>query len=123
MEGEKIKDFLRKKGITVAEVARRLGTSQQNLSAALALDNVKTTTVEDIARVIDESPTAFYTGESSGTAVVNGGTVNGDVTGKKDEDGPAVEAIIAQLGVKDRQLGDKDQQIDRLLRIIERMQQ
>lgn len=112
MEGEQIKAFLRKKKITVSEVAKRLGTSQQNLAAALSVENVKTGTVEDIARAIGEPVTYFYTGESSGTAVVSGGTVNGDVTGTKEE-GKAVDALVEQLDRKDRQ-------IDRLLALLEK---
>lgn len=113
MEGEQIKAFLRKKKITVSEVAKRLGTSQQNLAAALSVENVKTGTVEDIARAIGEPVTYFYTGESSGTAVVNGGTVNGNVNGKVDEGNDAVAALVDQLAIKDRQ-------IDRLLGLLEK---
>ena len=115
MKGEEVKEILRKRKISVSEVARQLGMQQQTLSSALLGDDIRTGLLESIADLLGEPVTYFYTGESSGAAVVNGGTVNGNVTGKNDE-GPAVSAIVAQLDTK-------DQQIDRLLRIIERMQQ
>ena len=114
MEGQKIKDVLRQKGVSTAELARNLGVTRQTLQAALSTGDVKTGLLERIADLLGEPVTYFYTGESSGAAVVNGGTVNGNVTGKNEE-GPAVSALVSQLDTK-------DQQIDRLLRIIERMQ-
>lgn len=112
MKGKIVKASLAEKGVSVSEVARRLGMSQQTLSSALQGDSIKTGLLEDIARVIGEPVTYFYTGESSGTAVVSGGTVNGDVTGKKEE-GKAVDALVEQLDRKDRQ-------IDRLLALLEK---
>lgn len=115
MNGNQVKKILQEKGIPIAELARQLNMSRQALSSVLSNDDVKTGLLEKVALIIGEPVTYFYTGESSGAAVVNGGTVNGNVTGKNEE-GPAVSAIVAQLDTK-------DQQIDRLLRIIERMQQ
>lgn len=112
MEGMKIKMVIMQKGMTMAEVARQLGMSQQTFSAALQGEDVKTGLLERIAAILGEPVTYFYTGESSGTAVVSGGTVNGDVTGKKEE-GKAVDALVEQLDRKDRQ-------IDRLLALLEK---
>ena len=113
MEGQKIKDVMRQKKMTNAELARRLGVSPQTLSAALQVEDVKTGLLERIAAILGEPVTYFYTGESSGTAVVNGGTVNGNVNGKVDEGNDAVAALVDQLAIKDRQ-------IDRLLGLLEK---
>ena len=113
MEGQRIKDVMAKKNMTNAELARRLGIKPQTLSAALQIDDVKTGLLERIAAILGEPVTYFYTGESSGTAVVSGGTVHGDVTGKKEEQGKAVDALVEQLDRKDRQ-------IDRLLALLEK---
>ena len=113
MEGQKIKDVMRQKKMTNAELARRLGVSPQTLSAALQVEDVKTGLLERIAAILGEPVTYFYTGESSGTAVVNGGTVNGNVNGKVDEGNDAVSALVDQLAIKDRQ-------IDRLLGLLEK---
>lgn len=113
MEGKKIKEILRVRGISISEAARRIGTSQANLSSILSGTDVKSGIVESIAAAIGEPVTYFYTGESSGTAVVNGGTVNGNVNGKVDEVNDAVAALVDQLAIKDRQ-------IDRLLGLLEK---
>lgn len=113
MEGEKVKDILRIKGVSIAELSRSLGVTRQTLSAALQGEDVKTGLLERIAAIIGEPVTYFYTGESSGTAVVNGGTVNGNVNGKVDEGNDAVAALVDQLAIKDRQ-------IDRLLGLLEK---
>ena len=108
MEGMKIKMVIMQKGMTMAEVARQLGMSQQTFSAALQGEDVKTGLLERIAAILGEPVTYFYTGESSGTAVVSGGTVNGNVNGND-----AVAALVDQLAIKDRQ-------IDRLLGLLEK---
>lgn len=113
MEGMKIKMVIMQKGMTMAEVARQLGMSQQTFSAALQGEDVKTGLLERIAAILGEPVTYFYTGESSGTVVVNGGAVNGNVTGKKEDQGEAVAALVDQLAIKDRQ-------IDRLLGLLEK---
>lgn len=51
MNGLQIRIFLKENGISVSEVARRLGKSQQNLQAILSRDNIKTGVIEDIERV------------------------------------------------------------------------
>lgn len=51
MNGLQIRIFLKENGFSVAEVARRLGKSQQNLQAILSRDNIKTGVIEDIERV------------------------------------------------------------------------
>lgn len=109
MEGKKIKEFLVGKGVTAVDIARRLGMSQQAFSSLLSSDNVKTGTLESVAKALGISPAAFYTGENSGTAVVNHAE-RSTVIGKQE---------TAGLAALERQLDVKDGQIDRLLKIIE----
>lgn len=113
MNGNQVKKILQEKGIPIAELARKLNMSRQALSSVLSNDDVKTGLLERTALILGEPVTYFYTGESSGTAVVNGGTVNGNVTGKKEDRGEAVAALVDQLAIKDRQ-------IDRLLGLLEK---
>lgn len=116
MKGEQIKDFLRKEGMSISEAGRRLGISQQSMSAMLASDNIKTGTLEKVADILGKSPAYFYTGEDSGTALV--GTATQSTVIGKQEAGTA--ALEKQLSVKDQQIALKDQQIDRLLALLER---
>lgn len=110
MKGQKIKDDLRIRGLSAAAIAQKLGMSQQNLSALLQGEDIKTGFLERISEILGVSPAYFYTGESSGSAVV--GTANqSTVIGKQDGGTRALE----------RQLEVKDNQIDRLLKIIENL--
>ena len=110
MDGEQLKKALADRKISISEAARRLGIAQSTLSAALQNDDVRTGLLEGIAEVCGTTPAYFYTGESSGSAVV--GTANqSTVIGKQDGGTRALE----------RQLEVKDDQIDRLLKIIENL--
>lgn len=109
MEGEFLKNELRRRKISVSEVARRLGVPPQNLSSALSNGDIKTGVLEDVAKAIGVSPAVFYNGDSGGVAVV--GEVHGStVIGRQDG---ATEALVKQLDVK-------DEQIDRLLGLLEK---
>lgn len=113
MDGEKIKRIIKRYGFSFVEIAEALGMKKQNFSMLLKGDNIKSGTMEDIANVMGKPVTIFYDIESEGTAVVNGGTVNGNVNGKVDEGNDAVAALVDQLAIKDRQ-------IDRLLGLLEK---
>lgn len=122
MEGKKLKEFFVREGISLTEVAKRMGVSQQNLSSLLSSDNIKTGTLEKVAETFGKSPAFFYTGDNSGTAVV--GTANqSTVIGKQDTLGVrAVEKQAEVLGkqaeIIDKQLEVKDKQIETLLQVI-----
>ena len=110
MNGQTIKEFMKRKGVTMDALAARLGTRKQNISSALMNDDIRTGLMEEVAEMIGVSPAVFYTGESSGTAVVS--TANqSTVIGKQEGSTRALE----------RQLEVKDDQIDRLLKIIENL--
>ena len=107
MEGKKIKEFCVAEGISLTELAKRMNISQPALSSLLASDNIKTGTLEAVASATGKSPAFFYAGEHAGiVGVVRGNQVIGR------QDGPTA-ALEKQLEVK-------DQQIDRLLGIIEK---
>ena len=110
MKGSTLKRAIQDKGLSTAEIARSLGMSRQTLSAALSNDDIRTGLLEQIASLLGEDPSFFYTGESSGTAVVNGTVSGSTVIGKQEG-----QHLADQLAIK-------DQQIDRLLGIIEHMQ-
>ena len=60
MKGLTIKEILRKNGITQADIAKKIGESPQNLSAALSQEDVRTGLVEKIAEAIGLPVSAFY---------------------------------------------------------------
>lgn len=102
MTGQKIKDILRSEGITIADVARMLGhNGDQRLHSALKSEDVKSGLIEDIARVTNKSVCYFYEG--------SGNTVSGD----SNQINALSEKFIALLE-------KKDEQMDRLIGIIEK---
>lgn len=60
MTGEKIREKIREKKITLTAVATRMGLSLQALYARLGVDNVSSDTLERVAEAIDEPVSYFY---------------------------------------------------------------
>ena len=60
MRGTDIKARIKAKGITLREVAERIGESPQNFHAYLNSDDVRSSTIERIADAIGESVSYFY---------------------------------------------------------------
>ena len=111
MKGETIKQFLAERGMSVSELARRLGIAQQTLSAALLNEDIRTSLLEQVAEQFGVSPATFYTGDNSGTAVVTLAE-RSTVIGKQ-------ETCTAAIAALERQLQVKDGQIDRLFGLLE----
>jgi DNA-binding Xre family transcriptional regulator len=61
MKGLEIKKILLDNGYTLAEVAKKLGQSPQNMQNLLASDSIKTGTLEAICRAINVNIYYFYT--------------------------------------------------------------
>lgn len=63
MTGKDLKRMIISDGLTVAEVARRLGTTQQNLTCALGKDDIKTGLLERVAEAMNK-PLGFFYGKA-----------------------------------------------------------
>ncbi len=110
MKGIEIKRILSENGVSVAHIARLLGLSQQNLSAALQKDDIRTGLLEDIAGAIGKDVPFFYgVGTSAGSALASGDNSTA-VAGNNNR--VNTERFVNLLA-------KKDEQIDRLLSIIE----
>lgn len=110
MKGLHVKKILREKGISIAHCARMLGISQQNLSAALSKDDIRTGLLESIAEAIGTNMPYFYGVDSSGISASTSGDSSMTVAGNQNN---VNSDNFVQL------LAKKDEQIDRLLTIIE----
>lgn len=108
MKGQKIKEILKAEGITLTEVASLLGfDNDQRLHSALRSDDVKSGLIEDIARVTNKSVGLFY-----------GLPVSINDHGIQDSDNSVyneTEIAVRFIGLLEK----KDQQIDRLLTMLE----
>ena len=118
MKGLTVKEILRKNGYTVSAVADKLGISNQNLFSLLGKEDVKTSTLEKIAEVTG-LPVALFYGDSHIHASV--GDHSSAVTGNNINVNTTTGEFLAELEAQ-RRINEKSQeQIDRLLKIIENL--
>ena len=121
MTGNTLKKLILSEGLSVAEVARRLGTSQQNLTCALAKDDIKTGLLERVAGAMNR-PLSFFYGEAFGP-VQSVGDNNTQVTQVAGNYLNAPDSNILEiLKMKDeqllltiRQVSKAQEQMDRVL--------
>lgn len=111
MKGKTLKEFLKKEGLTVAEVSNALGyDSAQRLHSALKSDDVKSGLIEEIAKVTNRNVCAFYD-QPTAIATDNGIAVAGG--------SPEIHTISEKFI---NLLQKKDEQMDRLIDVICRKQ-
>lgn len=110
MKGIELKRILRDNGFSISQLARILDISQQNLSSALSADDVKSGTIEKVA-FASGKPVSFFYGEqqSAGSASASGDNSTA-VAGNNNR--VNTERFVNLLA-------KKDEQMDRLLSIIE----
>lgn len=77
MNGEQLKAQLLKIEPTLTEIARKLGTSKQNLDAKLSTSDVKSGFIERLATLYDK-PVSFFYGEVNATKVERSFNSNAD---------------------------------------------
>lgn len=112
MSGKELKEILAAEGINLSELSRLLGFSNdQRLHSALKADDVKSGLIESIAKVTNKSVGFFYKDKMNVTAVDSSVAVSGDGNSVVNTS----ERFISLLE-------KKDEQMDRLLAIIEKMQ-
>lgn len=116
MSGNELKDILVAHGYNISEIATLLGyASSQRLHSALGASDVKTGLIEDIARVTKRNIWDFYPESMRPVgAFADGSSIA--VAGNSNNVNKTSEKLIALLE-------KKDEQIDRLLLIIERLNQ
>lgn len=123
MTGREFKVKLDNLGVKYSELAAKLEMSQQALSAAFIVKDVKTGFVERVASALDIPASSFYNdGVQTPTITVNAPNRNsapvnaGNGTQMVTSDAKMMEAINTLIA----QNAKKDEQIDRLLAILEK---
>lgn len=112
MSGKELKDILGQDGINLSELARLLGfASDQRLHSALKAEDVKSGLIEQIAKATNKSIGFFYKDRMGAVAAENGLAVSGD--------GNSITTISERFISL---LEKKDQQMDRLLAMLENQQ-
>lgn len=102
MEGKKLQEILRVKGITQTQVAELLGVTRQTVSAMMKAASIKSTTLEKIAREFGIEITEFFGGNETSE-------LKREIERQKEK--------IAQL---EAQLKAKDETISTLVGIIDK---
>ena len=102
MEGKKLQEILRIKGITQTQVAELLGVTRQNVSAMMKAASIKSTTLEKIAKAFGIEITEFFGG--------------GEVSELKRE----IERQKEKIEQMESQLKSKDTTISKLIEIIDK---
>ena len=115
MDGERIKYEIKKKGYTIKRIAEELNQSQQNLSAKLNSDDVSSGLIEKICDIIGVKMSELYSDGDIISAVNNSTATKGN-----QSCGPRLLDI---LDARDKQNEKSQEQIDRLIAIIEKMQE
>lgn len=105
MTGEKLKFEIKKRGFTLKKIATELHTSAQNLGSKLSSDDVSSGLIEKIADIMGVKVSEFYSGGDVISAINNSTAFKGS-----QNCDPRLLDILEQ----------KDQQINRLLDIIEK---
>ena len=118
MTGKELKRLIVSGDLTIAEVARRLGTSQQNLTCALNKEDIKTGLLERVAEAMGK-PLAFFYGEKYGTVQSAVGDNNTQVGGNYQGSDPAILELLKmkdeQLLLTIKQVSKAQEQMDRVL--------
>ena len=68
MDGAHIKKIIKDRGISLRELANRVGMTNQNLSALLAKTDIKTGLLERVAEAIGMTPAEIYGGVPTASA-------------------------------------------------------
>ncbi len=117
MKGTDLKDKLIALGYTMTYIADKLETVPQNLNSWFKADDVRSGTIEKLAKVLD-LPVSYFYGESSGNCQTVSGNNNTSVAGNSNTVGRSDDLLLQLLKSKDDQLTRAQLQIDELLRII-----
>jgi transcriptional regulator with XRE-family HTH domain len=117
MTGKDLKRMIISDGLTVAEVARRLGTTQQNLTCALGKDDIKTGLLERVAEAMNK-PLGFFYGKAFESVPVTC-TVQEQVPQSSED------SVLDLLKLKDEQLliamkqtSKAQEQMDKVLEVL-----
>ncbi len=115
MDGERIKYEIKKKGYTIKRIAEELNQSQQNLSAKLNSDDVSSGLIEKICDIIGVKMSELYSDGDIISAVNNSTAIKGNQS--------CDPRLLDIIDARDKQNEKSQEQIDRLLTIIEKMQE
>lgn len=121
MQGKTLKNALRELGFTQTEIASKLGISQQTFNSALGVDDVRTSLVENIAEVTGQ-PVGYFYGLAPAAPIASAsGKGSTAVAGNGNQVNSTADKFLAEISAQRRMTEKSQDQIDRLLDIIDRL--
>lgn len=116
MKGLTVKEILRREGFSQSQIAKIIGESPQNLNAALNFDDIRTGLLERIAEAIGKPVSFFYGDTNIATASGENSTA---VAGNGNKVDTKADKFLQEIAAQRKMTERSQDQIDRLLGIIE----
>jgi transcriptional regulator with XRE-family HTH domain len=116
MRGAELKEKLKNSPYSMAELAKMIGVSPQNLNASFSSEDVKSGVLEKLAKAL-EVPVSFFYGDAytiTGNNIVNSGS-NNAVNASDDRLITLLVSKDEQLTMAMKQTTKAQEQMDRIL--------
>lgn len=115
MNGEDLKKKIAGTGLSVSELARILGMSQQNLSKMLSSQDIKTGLVERISVALKVPITYFFDSSPTPSAVANGDYSAASVNGNASVEAIGEAVLKERIKALEQLLDEKERTIQILI--------
>lgn len=108
MNGEELKQYIKRSGMSVAAVAEELGTSPQNLNAKFNRKSIKIDFFQKIKEIIDKCAPPL---PAEMEEAVFGSNVNGSNSPNVSQSIGSDAALVRELELLKKMVADKDEEI------------
>lgn len=115
MSGEELKQYIKRSGLTMSDVARELGTTPQNVQARLGRKTIKIDFIQKIKEIIDRCAPPL---PAEMEAAVTGSNVNGSNSSNVSQSIGSDAALAAENKLLREQNEFLQSQVKTLLAIV-----
>lgn len=115
MSGEELKQYIKRSGLTMSDVARELGTTPQNVQARLGRKTIKIDFIQKIKEIIDKCAPPLH---AEMEAAVIGSNVNGSNSSNVSQSIGSDAALQARVESLESENSFLRKQVETLLAIV-----
>lgn len=115
MSGEELKQYIKRSGLTMSDVARELGTTPQNVQARLGRKTIKIDFIQKIKEIIDKCAPPL---PAEMEAAVMGSNVNGSNSSNVSQSIGGDAALQARVESLESENSFLRKQVETLLAIV-----
>lgn len=115
MSGEELKQYIKRSGLTMSDVARELGTTPQNVQARLGRKTIKIDFIQKIKEIIDKCAPPL---PAEMEAAVIGSNVNGSNSSNVSQSIAGDAALQARVESLESENSFLRKQVETLLAIV-----